>query len=585
MSVSYCSRTCQRQDWPQHKLNCHKLAVNEMKRLVWDSASNGPDKPSFAQALKRVRMTLAVRRLVSQKPIVSIELLPMTIDQVNTLHYTALCDVLGLYHPIAKEYQGLLADMVISCAQDLDWSAKDFTNLLGMVRLFQDEFGDTEDLLRIAETIFSMARNEADKLIATSMMIGCHHKAENVDGVMTTCDNFLHIMLAMPEANIAVLDLVDIAMEILVEHGLYQLQLAYLEYAKYLSHKFNYTYAAIQYIPLYIADSLMWLRRFADALHILNMTLNEVRGNREMEGLIATKCAIVAWEREQLQEVESQVRKALKALPKSPEYSYPYRIAEVLLDLVTNKHKENVRVCLKHFDNVIDKTMPASMGFEFCLHQHKSFAVSLVLQSVMASVEHGALEEPWCESTIQALHNYQMGSCWSWRSHKAQLDATKTLLDLTVRRGNINTTGTTVDVKNYEESVSKLISALRTASTAGPRRRRRRKPRSRSSSSSSPTPSSSSGLPQEDFGEAEERDDIDEAGEVFEDSDHDDGGGDEDDNLCSVCLVELNDCVISLSGCKHAFHKACLQGWVAMCAVKSLPSTCPLCRHDCVIFF
>ncbi|KAH6795908.1 hypothetical protein C2S51_036894 [Perilla frutescens var. frutescens] len=55
------------------------------------------------------------------------------------------------------------------------------------------------------------------------------------------------------------------------------------------------------------------------------------------------------------------------------------------------------------------------------------------------------------------------------------------------------------------------------------------------------------------------------------------GGDDEGDEVCSICLVELEgeDSVNKLPKCGHVFHAECMEKWVDRCQF-----TCPLCRSS-----
>lgn len=54
---------------------------------------------------------------------------------------------------------------------------------------------------------------------------------------------------------------------------------------------------------------------------------------------------------------------------------------------------------------------------------------------------------------------------------------------------------------------------------------------------------------------------------------------DSDNKTCSICLEELDErtAVLRTKGCKHYFHKSCIQGWL------NVNSNCPLCRFDFIV--
>lgn len=42
--------------------------------------------------------------------------------------------------------------------------------------------------------------------------------------------------------------------------------------------------------------------------------------------------------------------------------------------------------------------------------------------------------------------------------------------------------------------------------------------------------------------------------------------------ICPICYESLNNCLIVITQCKHAFHGTCLKHWV------KINDSCPLCR-------
>ena len=63
---------------------------------------------------------------------------------------------------------------------------------------------------------------------------------------------------------------------------------------------------------------------------------------------------------------------------------------------------------------------------------------------------------------------------------------------------------------------------------------------------------------------------------------HGDGDGDGDceanseQEMCSICLMELDDGRFALRNCDHSFHHECLKSWIS----RSL--TCPICRENII---
>lgn len=61
---------------------------------------------------------------------------------------------------------------------------------------------------------------------------------------------------------------------------------------------------------------------------------------------------------------------------------------------------------------------------------------------------------------------------------------------------------------------------------------------------------------------------------------HQEEEGDDDRLQCIVCLCRLRDGEhVRQLGCKHIFHKGCLDGWL----IDHFNSTCPLCRSPLVL--
>jgi hypothetical protein len=47
---------------------------------------------------------------------------------------------------------------------------------------------------------------------------------------------------------------------------------------------------------------------------------------------------------------------------------------------------------------------------------------------------------------------------------------------------------------------------------------------------------------------------------------------DNEERICSICFEEITNTTITVTKCKHAFHKCCLSKWAK--------NTCPMCRSN-----